>query len=142
MYRVGNIEDNVTVTVPAGYLTDGATVPSSLLFAFPKWGNYGPAVVIHDWLCEHGQVNNNGVMEFISRDRIDKIFKEAMDALGVSSVRARLMYEAVDYYSDSNNLTTHVPWQRKLLVERYMMENYLKGEGWELTPEQVEICKR
>lgn len=38
-----------TVNVPAGFLTDFASVPRPLWWFIPTWGRYGNAAVIHDF---------------------------------------------------------------------------------------------
>ena len=42
------------VTVPAGFITDGASVPRLLWWLFPPVGRYFLAAVVHDWLLENG----------------------------------------------------------------------------------------
>ena len=39
-----------TVTVPAGFVTDLASVPNQVWHAFPKFGKWTGAAVIHDFL--------------------------------------------------------------------------------------------
>ena len=40
------------ITVPAGYVTDFATVPKSLQWFAPSIGKYTLAAVVHDYLCD------------------------------------------------------------------------------------------
>lgn len=40
-----------SIEAPAGFVTDGATVPAHLRFLLPTWGSYSRAAVIHDVLC-------------------------------------------------------------------------------------------
>ncbi len=42
------------VTIPAGFVTDGATVPIFLRWAFPPVGRYFPAAMAHDYLLVKG----------------------------------------------------------------------------------------
>lgn len=49
-YDVGQEGSGETIAVPAGFITDFASVPRPLWAVFPKWGKYGNAAVIHDYL--------------------------------------------------------------------------------------------
>lgn len=48
-YDVGGAAGD-TVKVDVGFMTDFASVPRPLWSLIPKWGKYGYATVIHDWL--------------------------------------------------------------------------------------------
>lgn len=98
-YYVGEKIQDVWVHVPAGYLTDGATVPRPFWSIIPPWGNYGQAAVIHDILCETQQLYSNGLLISITRKRADQIFMEAMEAAGVGRWKRYLMYSAVRMWS-------------------------------------------
>src|SRR3990167_2908063 len=76
------------VVVPAGFVTDGASIPSILwgIVGSPWSGNYPGAAVIHDYVyCKQ---------EF-KRVVCDKIFLEAMAVLGFNWGKRRLMYTAL-----------------------------------------------
>lgn len=74
---------------PFGYEvgTEGSRdIPRALWIFLPKWGTYGNATVIHDWLyCEQHRL----------RAEADAIFRQAMAVLGVRTVVKHLMYWAV-----------------------------------------------
>ena len=38
------------IDVRVGFMTDFASIPRLFWIALPKWGKYGNAAVIHDWL--------------------------------------------------------------------------------------------
>ncbi len=78
------------ITVPAGFVTDFASVPRFLWFIFPPMGTYNPATVLHDYLCK---------MEGYPRFMADAIFREAMRELGVPWWRRVAMYLGVRAYS-------------------------------------------
>jgi hypothetical protein len=40
-----------TIEVPAGFITDMASVPRPLWALFPPMGLYNRAAVVHDWCC-------------------------------------------------------------------------------------------
>ncbi len=49
-YAVGEEGSNDVVDVPIGFHTDFASVPRPLWAFLPRWGKYGNAAVIHDYL--------------------------------------------------------------------------------------------
>ena len=97
-FYVGNEASGEWVNVPAGYLTDGASVPQVLWSLIPPWGAYGQAAVVHDLLCEYLATTKDGVPQKITRARCDEILLEAMVALGVPVVKRCTIYRAVALY--------------------------------------------
>lgn len=73
--------------VPAGFETDGASVPRFLWFLFPPIGDYYRAAVIHDYLYSRAGE--------CSRFLADSIFRDAMREDGVPALRRILIYYAV-----------------------------------------------
>ena len=49
-YEVGDKGSGDVINVPIGTYTDFASIPRPLWAIFPRWGKYGNAAVIHDWL--------------------------------------------------------------------------------------------
>ncbi|MBW1321839.1 DUF1353 domain-containing protein, partial [Escherichia coli] len=74
------------IAVPAGYVTDLASVPRILWSVFPPHGRYAKAAIIHDWLYDNA---------LRTKHEADKIFLDAMCVLGVPRWRRMLMYCAV-----------------------------------------------
>ena len=64
----------VGVTVPAGYVTDFASIPKWLGSIYPKTGNYAHAATLHDFLY--------GVTD-ARRSVADRLFREQMKLDGV-----------------------------------------------------------
>ena len=85
-YEVGDLGSGDTITVPAGYVTDFASVPRALWTIEPPLGDAGKAAVLHDWLYETGER---------SRAEADRIFLEAMEVLEVEWWKRSLIYRAV-----------------------------------------------
>jgi hypothetical protein len=85
-YEVGDLGSGDLVTVPAGYVTDFASVPRLLWAIEPPLGDAGKAAVLHDWLYETGER---------SRAEADAIFLEAMKVLEVEWWKRRLIHRAV-----------------------------------------------
>lgn len=76
------------IEVPAGFLTDGASVPRIFWTVFSPFGDYFSAAVIHDFLYTAGNRR-------FDRATVDRIFLAAMKDAGVPFVRRRLIYRAV-----------------------------------------------
>lgn len=72
--------------VPAGFVTDFASIPRGLWSLFPPTGEYAAAAVAHDYLYQHG---------IGLRLWADKLFLDRMEALGVKRWKRELMYRAV-----------------------------------------------
>lgn len=69
------------VTVPAGYLTDGASVPRMFWSVVDRWDWYAAAVIVHDLLCEYLTVMTPAGLVPITRQRCDQILDIALAAL-------------------------------------------------------------
>lgn len=95
----GDLSEEKWVFIPAGYLTDGASVPRLLWSLLPPWGAYGQAAVLHDYLCENLTIQVHGVATAIPRAKADAAFKEAMVALDVPRWKRNVMYIAVRVYA-------------------------------------------
>src|SRR2546428_11438136 len=76
--------DHIDVTV--GFQTDFATIPRPFWIILPKWGRYGNATVIHDWLYW---------TQARPPPHADATFLEAMGVLGVSGAVKYTLYWAV-----------------------------------------------
>ena len=75
------------IHVEVGFMTDFASVPRPFWSVLPRWGKYGNAAVIHDWLYWS--------QEGFSRAEADSVFLEAMTVLDVSAWQKYPMYWAV-----------------------------------------------
>lgn len=75
-----------TFHVPAGFETDFASVPRAFWNAFPPYGKYTKAAVLHDYFY---------ATQPISRKDADGIFRRTMKELGVGWLRRRTMYRMV-----------------------------------------------
>lgn len=81
------------ITVPAGLITDGASIPwFAWSFGFLPDGLHRAAALVHDWLYCH-QGNPWGIA--LNRRECDAIFLDLMLRAGVSPPRARIMHTAV-----------------------------------------------
>jgi len=85
-YDVGAENSGDHIDVAIGFQTDFATIPRLFWAILPKWGRYGNATVIHDWLYW---------VQTRPRREADAILLEAMGVLGVTSLVKVAMYWAV-----------------------------------------------
>lgn len=114
-YEVGEKGSGRNITVPRGFITDGASVPRVLWWLFPAWGSYSRAAVIHDLLCHlvHAGFPHP---EAPTRYAADRVFLEAMEVCGTGPITRRIMYWSVRFGAI-------LPM--KNIVERY---NQIKGK--------------
>lgn len=98
-YHVGSKDSEEVIIVKAGFITDGASTPFGVRNLFPKDGTYTPAAAIHDALYRYRGILPfgwyQGLPKEYSRKRCDSIFAEAMQVLGVSWWRRKIMYRAL-----------------------------------------------
>ena len=74
--------------MPAGYRTDFASVPRFFHRIVSPVGRHGKAAIVHDWLCDESPKTTDYW-------QAAEIFDEAMEALGVSRIRRKIMVAAV-----------------------------------------------
>lgn len=75
-----------TFVVPAGYVTDFATVPRIAAWLIPRFGVYTRAAILHDWLLTDSDVSSVDA---------DNLFRRCLRELKVPPVRRTLMWVAV-----------------------------------------------
>lgn len=83
--------------VPAGFMTDFASVPQAFTWLIPRYGIYTKAAVLHDYLCVEKPVN---------RSDADGIFRRVMRELEVSFLRRWIMWAAVRAGSSLSHAST------------------------------------
>ena len=76
------------IEVPAGFLTDGASIPRAFWSVLDPLGPYFPAAIVHDYL--YSAENHR-----FTRRQADMIFKEAMFNAGLDWPRREMIYRAV-----------------------------------------------
>lgn len=102
-YDVGSEGSGETITVPAGFESDFASIPRALWRIEPPLGRSGKAAVVHDLLYARagmigvGELDERGTQKvrFYTRQRADEIFLEALAVLGVHPIKRQLMFRAV-----------------------------------------------
>lgn len=95
-----------TIVVPAGHVTDFASVPRSLQWLAPSTGKYTLAAVLHDFLCDHvvggravlprvtGWAGLPNEIEITARE-VDGLFRRVMREQGVGVVQRWLLWSGV-----------------------------------------------
>jgi hypothetical protein len=78
----------LTIRVPAGFVTDFASIPRFFWRVLPPTGAYGKAAVVHDYLYRTPA-------EPYTRQECDEVFLSAMQDLGVSWPVRQVMFWAV-----------------------------------------------
>lgn len=76
--------------IPAGYITDFATVPRIAVWLIPRFGAYTIAAIFHDWLLTHELPAGR-----VTAVEADRLFLLALRALKVPPVRRHLMWTGV-----------------------------------------------
>ncbi len=90
-YDVTEENSNNTVEVEVGFQTDFASVPRLFWLILPRWGKYGNAAVIHDWLYWE---------QSRSRKEADFIMFEAMGILDVPAFKRYPIYWGIRLFGD------------------------------------------
>lgn len=98
LFSVDGIDQ--AITVPAGYVTDFASVPRLFWIMFPPDGKYTKAAVIHDYLCDNPKKFTH------TRKQTDYVFLTAMLESGVSRFKSFILFSAVRFYA----IVTHTKY--------------------------------
>jgi len=85
-YEVGEDGSGDIIKVEIGFHTDFASIPRPLWMFLPRWGKYGNAAVIHDYLYWE---------QTRPRKESDDILMEGMVVLNVGVIKRHLIYFAV-----------------------------------------------
>ena len=85
-YHIGSYPSKEIIKVPAGFVTDFASVPRIFWRILPPLGPYKAAALIHDYLYYTGLYN---------KVRSDEIFLEAMKVLNVKIWKRTIMFYSV-----------------------------------------------
>lgn len=80
------IGDNITVQIPKGFISDGASIPRILWGIFPPLHKWTDSAIIHDFLYK---------TQFIDRKVCDEIFLKCMLEDRVNKIVSYLFYFSV-----------------------------------------------
>ena len=92
-----------TVEIPNGFITDFASIPRPLWWLLPKWGKYGKAAVIHDYLYKRkkarittsSKVGDRWYEVPITRKEADRIMLQAMEVSNTPRWQKFLIYAGI-----------------------------------------------
>lgn len=95
-YHVGQYPSEDVIRVPAGFVTDLASIPRLLWPLLPPQGRYAKAAILHDWLYTQGRAGDEA-----ARARADAIFLEAMRVLECPRWQRGVIYAAVRLFGSA-----------------------------------------
>jgi hypothetical protein len=84
--------------VPAGFLSDGTSVPRLLWWWEPPWGRAVRASILHDYLYYRIEIGT----ATLTRRQSDLVFHEALLAVGVDRITAKIMWAFVRLFGRSH----------------------------------------
>lgn len=110
VYEVGSLGSGRRIEVPAGFITDGASIPRFLWAVLPTWGRYSRPAVVHDWI---GRLLAAGTPhpEALTQKAADEIFLEAMGVCDEKWIVKMALYLSV-------RLADRLPFLRTLGVHQ------------------------
>ena len=100
-YHVGSLGSGEVISVPAGFVTDFASVPRGFWNLEPPMGDAAKAAVVHDFLYQtQGTGRWFGRRQITrpkpySRAEADGVFREALGVLGVPAWKRFILWAAV-----------------------------------------------
>ncbi len=116
-YEVGDLGTGDVVDVDIGFMTDFASIPRCFWIFLPRWGKYGNAAVIHDWLYwSQGR----------SRVEADTIMFEAMGILDVPAWQRYPIYWAVRWFGFI--AWARNQWDREAGFDRVLKDKRVKAK--------------
>lgn len=108
------IRTNQIVPIPAGFVTDFASVPLAAQSVLPQLGPHSMPAVLHDFLYWD---------QSCTREQADLLFYEAMTEYGVSSWRRSIAYWAVHWRGAAawnGNAAERKAGQPKIIPAKYL----------------------
>lgn len=95
--------DGMAFTVPAGFVTDGASIPRFLwrLCGHPLETRRFPIAVLHDWLYEADLG--------LTRQQVDDIYRDGLLSLGYGKWTAATEYYAIRLFGGSRWMASTTP---------------------------------
>lgn len=105
------------IEIPAGFITDGPSVPRFLWAFLPVFGSWALAGVLHDWLCCRIELREAHPLA-PTRVACDNMFSLANNALEVSLISRALLYAGVWLGTKFHVPTTMKDNNEKLLAAK------------------------
>lgn len=104
-------DPNSAIRVPKGFVTDFASIPKVFWSIWAPTGPYGKAAVVHDYLyvvggkvpcCADCCVDKCPIPRIFTKEQADRIFRDAMEVLGVKNPQRWIMWQAVRKFGKGN----------------------------------------
>lgn len=86
VWEVDELDSGSFMTVPTGFVTDGASIPFPFSIVLPRWGRWRRAAALHDYLYR---------VQITTRREADKQFLIALKASDVSAPVRYIFWAAV-----------------------------------------------
>lgn len=81
------------ITVPAGFIFDGESIPLWLQWLAPPFGDSKRGACVHDWLYRNaGYYDESGVFQKVLRSQADAVYRELIEAKGLPRWRANIRW--------------------------------------------------
>lgn len=109
------------IEIPAGFITDGPSVPRIFWSIFPVWGVGALAGVLHDWCCCRIELKQPHPLAK-TRPECDKMFVLANRSLGVGPVSSAALHFGVWLGTELNVQTTMILNNEKMRAARSALE--------------------
>ncbi|PAF41366.1 DUF1353 domain-containing protein [Helicobacter sp. 11S02596-1] len=87
------LKNRKEIFIPAGYVSDGATIPKIFWWLLSPFENYLKCCILHDYLCDLFALG------LIHRKTCDDIFLESMAAIGIKKSTRYILYFFVRAYA-------------------------------------------
>ena len=104
------------VIAPAGFQSDGASVPKLAWSLFPPFGRYLESAILHDWYYRLGAYGVSPISSY----RATEIFSEAMATQGVGALSRSTMCGMVDLFGVQFNGNHSVRMVELMRDPRYL----------------------
>ena len=116
------------VTVPAGFVTDLASIPSIFWSILRPDGEYTYAAIVHDYLYWS---------QTRSREEADNIFKLILEEFGLGSVTTNVLYSAVRLGGGAawDHQTELKAKGEKRILKRFPQDPRITWEKWKKSPD-------
>lgn len=116
-YLVDFEDKDSAIRVPEGFITDFASIPRVFWTCWPPTGMYGKAAVVHDYLyvvggrvpcptcVTMGEIGLGGSCpqaKFFTKAQADRVFRDAMEVLGVKNPQRWIMWQMVQRFGKGN----------------------------------------
>lgn len=103
-YYIGARKNEHWVCVPNGYRITNSCLPDPFKNWIKPWESDGHAAIVHNYLCKIGLSRINGERVILSRRAANKVFFEAMSALGVPLWKRTILYLAACWQDNSDEV--------------------------------------